>query len=121
MHIIPDAVHTNLYDNKSVIPFDKIEAFYEKYLKYRFVMSLLIHIFYTGRNEAAQQFAEEMLESGTVDRIRAEKGNLRYGYFFPEGNPETVLLIDEWRDQACAGRPPQKRNDENHCATSGKI
>ncbi len=63
-------------------------------------MSLLIHIFYTGRNGAARQFAEEMLASGTVDKICAEEGNLRYSYFFPTGDQETVLLIDEWRDQA---------------------
>ncbi len=31
--IIPGAVHTDLYDNKSVIPFDKVEAFYREYLK----------------------------------------------------------------------------------------
>ena len=33
--IIPDAVHTDLYDGgeKKVIPFDKIREFYEKYLK----------------------------------------------------------------------------------------
>lgn len=31
--IIPGAVHTDLYDNKSVIPFDKVEAFYKEYLK----------------------------------------------------------------------------------------
>lgn len=31
--IIPDAVHTDLYDNKRVIPFDKVEAFYREYLK----------------------------------------------------------------------------------------
>ncbi len=31
--IIPNAVHTDLYDNKSVIPFDKVEAFYKEYLK----------------------------------------------------------------------------------------
>ena len=30
--IIPDAVHTDLYDNLEVIPFDKIESFYNKYL-----------------------------------------------------------------------------------------
>ena len=30
--IIPDAVHTDLYDNLEVIPFDKIENFYNKYL-----------------------------------------------------------------------------------------
>lgn len=31
--IIPGAVHTDLYDRKDVIPFDKIEAFYHSYLK----------------------------------------------------------------------------------------
>ena len=31
--LIPDAVHTDLYDNLSVIPFDRIEEFYRKYLK----------------------------------------------------------------------------------------
>lgn len=30
--IIPNAVHTDLYDNLDVIPFDKIEAFFKKYL-----------------------------------------------------------------------------------------
>lgn len=62
-------------------------------------MSLLIHIFYSGKNGAAKQFVEEMMTSGTVDKIRAEEGNLRYAYFFPAGDPETVLLIDKWRDQ----------------------
>ena len=31
--IIPGAVHTDLYDRKDIIPFDRIEAFYNKYLK----------------------------------------------------------------------------------------
>lgn len=31
--IIPDANHTDLYDNLSKIPFDEIEEFYNKYLK----------------------------------------------------------------------------------------
>ena len=31
--IIPDAVHTDLYDNANVIPFEKIAAFFEEYLK----------------------------------------------------------------------------------------
>lgn len=30
--IIPDAVHTDLYDNVDVIPFDKFQSFFEKYL-----------------------------------------------------------------------------------------
>jgi hypothetical protein len=27
LYIIPNAVHTDLYDNKNIIPFDKIESF----------------------------------------------------------------------------------------------
>ena len=30
--IIPDAVHTDLYDNLNVIPFDHIEEFIRKYI-----------------------------------------------------------------------------------------
>ena len=41
-----------------------------------------------------------MTASGVVAAIRAEEGNLRYEYFFPMEDPETVLLIDSWRDQA---------------------
>ena len=31
--IIPGAVHTDLYDNLDVIPFDKIDSFFKEYLK----------------------------------------------------------------------------------------
>ena len=61
---------------------------------------ITVNIYYTGTNGSARAFAEEMLRSGTVADIRAEDGNLRYAYFFPIDDPETVLLIDQWRDQS---------------------
>ena len=63
-------------------------------------MSLVINLYYTGTNGSARKFAEEMVASGIVDAVRAEAGNLRYEYFFPMNDPETVLLIDAWQDQA---------------------
>lgn len=63
-------------------------------------MSISVNLYYHGENGSARQFAEEMEQSGLADRIRAEEGNLRYEYFLPLGDPETVLLIDCWRDQA---------------------
>ena len=63
-------------------------------------MSLTIHLYYTGREGSARAFAREMMESGLVERIRAEEGNEGYAYFLPLDDPETVLLIDRWRDQA---------------------
>ena len=61
---------------------------------------ITVNIYYTGKNGNARAFAEEMVQAGTVAAIRAEEGNLRYEYFFPMDDPETVLLIDQWRDQA---------------------
>lgn len=60
---------------------------------------ITVNLYYTGTNGNARKFAEEMESSGTADLIRAEKGNVRYEYFFPMKDPETVLLIDAWESQ----------------------
>jgi quinol monooxygenase YgiN len=60
---------------------------------------ITVNIYYTGTNGSARKFAEEMEKSGTADKIREENGNIRYEYFFPMGDPETVLLIDTWKSQ----------------------
>ena len=62
-------------------------------------MPITINIYYTGFNGNALKFAKEMESSGTVDAIRAEAGNLRYEYFQPINDPNTILLIDSWADQ----------------------
>lgn len=63
-------------------------------------MAITVNLYYTGKNGAARRFAEEMEATGTAAAIRAEAGNLRYAYFQPLDDPETVLLIDSWQDQA---------------------
>lgn len=63
-------------------------------------MSITINIYYKGSNGNARKFAEEMENSGTADAIRKEAGNEKYEYFLPLNDPETVLLIDSWKDQA---------------------
>ncbi|MBR4392462.1 MAG: antibiotic biosynthesis monooxygenase [Oscillospiraceae bacterium] len=63
-------------------------------------MALIVNLYYTGKGGNARRFAVEMEQSGIADRIRAEEGNLRYEYFVPLNDPETILLIDAWRDQA---------------------
>ena len=61
---------------------------------------ITVNLRYMGTNGNARKFAEEMMASGTVGKIRAEEGNLRYEYYYSLEEPETVLLIDSWRDQA---------------------
>ena len=76
-------------------------------------MAITVNLRYTGKKGAAQAFAREMISSGTVEKIRAEKGNLRYEYYLPFGeesadesnsisggdDSETILLIDSWENQ----------------------
>ena len=61
---------------------------------------IVIHLFYTGTEGRAAAFAREMESSGLAEAIRREPGNLRYQYFRPLEDPETILLIDAWADQA---------------------
>ena len=62
-------------------------------------MAITVNLRYTGKNGNARKFADEMTASGTVAAIRAEAGNLRYEYYQPLDDPETILLIDSWENQ----------------------
>ena len=67
-------------------------------------MSITVNLYYKGEGGSAKEFAREMEERGIADAIRAEEGNERYEYFIPMKDPETVLLIDSWRDQESLDR-----------------
>ena len=62
-------------------------------------VAITVNIYYIGKNGNAKKFADEMTTSGIVDKIRSEKGNIRYEYFVPINDDETVLLIDSWENQ----------------------
>lgn len=74
---------------------------------------IVINIRYKGEKGTAHAFAEEMLSSGTVNAIREERGNVRYEYYSPLEDPETILLIDAWKDQ--------KAIDEHHASPMMKT
>lgn len=60
---------------------------------------ITMNLYYTGENGNAQKFAAEMEQSGIAAAIRKEPGNVRYEYFQPLSDPDTILLIDAWTDQ----------------------
>ena len=60
---------------------------------------LTVLIRYKGINGNARKFASEMISSGIVSEIRKEEGNLRYEYFYPLDDIESVLLVDSWLNQ----------------------
>lgn len=62
-------------------------------------MSIVVNIYYTGENNGAQKFVQEMESSGAAAKIRETKGNLRYDYFASVSDSKTMLLIDSWENQ----------------------
>lgn len=60
---------------------------------------ITLNIYYSGVDGAVKRFMDEMVESGTVEKIRSNPGNLRYQYFYPVDDPDTVLLVDSWDSQ----------------------
>ncbi|MCR5396642.1 MAG: antibiotic biosynthesis monooxygenase [Lachnospiraceae bacterium] len=67
-------------------------------------MSITMNLYYTGVGGNARRFAEEMESTGIAQRIRAGEGNLKYEYFIPLQDSETVLLIDSWENQEAIDR-----------------
>lgn len=67
-------------------------------------MGIVVNLYYTGQNGSAIRFAKEMEDSGTAAKIRAEEGNEKYEYYTSFADPETVLLIDRWKDQESLDR-----------------
>ena len=63
------------------------------------VPGITLHVFFSGKGGAARRFVEEMESSGLADEVRAGDGNAQYDFFLDLKEPETVLLIESWRDQ----------------------
>ncbi|MDU4517547.1 MAG: antibiotic biosynthesis monooxygenase, partial [Lactococcus lactis] len=55
-------------------------------------MTITVNILYQGDGNKAHLFADEMISSGIVDKIRQQSGNLRYEYFAPFDNEQAILL-----------------------------
>lgn len=63
-------------------------------------MSICVIVYYTGKDGSARKFVEEMENSGKAKLVCAEQGCLKYEYCFSFSDPETVVLIEDWQDQA---------------------
>ena len=61
---------------------------------------IVLHVSYTCRPGTARAFVEALKESGCQAAVRAEDGCLQYDYHISCEQPDTVLLLERWRDAA---------------------
>ena len=61
---------------------------------------IILHCTYTCRPGMAQAFVRALKDSGAQAAVRAEDGCLQYDYHISCEAPDTVVLLEKWRDAA---------------------
>lgn len=48
-----------------------------------------------------EPFLKEVIESGILEKVRAEKGCHYYDFYNAAQKPDILLLLEEWEDEDC--------------------
>lgn len=58
------------------------------------------YVTYTLPDPAAREgYMKEVLDSGVIEKSRAEDGCIRYSYFYPVGSDNTLFLWEQWESR----------------------
>ena len=57
---------------------------------------LLVLVTYKLKLGIRNAFLKTMSESGILEEVLKEDGNVRYHYYLDESNPDIILLVEEW-------------------------
>lgn len=61
---------------------------------------IILHCTYICKPGMAQPFVKALKDSGAQAKVRAEDGCLQYDYHLSCEQPDTVVLLEKWRDAA---------------------
>ena len=61
---------------------------------------IALNVTYQARPGMRERFVEEVKARGLLDAIRGEKGCARYEYFAALEDPDRLLLLENWADEA---------------------
>ena len=62
--------------------------------------NIVLHVRYTCKPGRAAAFVQAVKADGLLEAVRAEDGCLLYDYHLSCEAPDTVVLIEQWRDAA---------------------
>ena len=57
-----------------------------------------LHVYYRCKSGVAQDFVRAIKDSGVQTLVRAEDGCIQYDYHLSLEEPDTVVLLEKWRD-----------------------
>ena len=62
--------------------------------------TIILHCTYTCKSGMAEPFVQALKDSGAQESVWAEDGCLQYDYHISCEAPDTVVLLEQWRDAA---------------------
>ena len=57
---------------------------------------LYLNVFYHTKEEKREAFLEKIKELGIDEKVRAEKGCVKYDYYFSDADENELLLVELW-------------------------
>ena len=88
-------------------------------------MSVVINVYYRGDGGSVRRFVEEMVSEGVLEAVRAEDGCIGYEYFVSLDDPDSMVLIEHWRDEAALEAHARSENmktigllKDRHCLSA---
>jgi len=61
--------------------------------------NVILHVYYTCKSGMAEPFVRALKESGLQQTVLEEDGCLQYDYAISCEKPDTVVLLEKWRDK----------------------
>ena len=61
---------------------------------------IVLHVTYTCKPGTAETFVRTVKELGIQQQVRDEDGCLQYDYHISCEKPDTVVLLEQWRDKS---------------------
>ena len=78
---------------------------------------IIAHVTYTCKPGKAEEFVRTLKESGLQAAVRAEDGCMQYDYHISCEAPDTVVLLELWRDADAVAA----HTNQPHMKEIGKI
>ena len=77
----------------------------------------ILNVTYKCKAGMREKFLETIKAEGLDEASRSEAGNIKYGFYFAEADPDELFLFEKWRDEEAV----KSHNTEPHFKRFGEL
>lgn len=78
---------------------------------------IVLNVTYECKAGMREKFLDAIKAEGLDTASRAEEGNFKYDYYYADGSPDELLLVEWWRDEDAV----RSHNAEPHFKRLGEL